>query len=82
MTGWSSRSLVRGAIAPLGLSKGYLLDLSDQEREYAEANGMNRGESARTSKLIVGLIGIFKWLEKALFHRQTKLFTDLLYPRS
>ena len=34
------------------------------------------------SKLIVGLIGIFEWLEKALFHSQTKLLADLLYPRS
>ncbi len=60
----------------------YLLNLSDQEREYAEANGMNRGECARISKLIVGLIGMFKWLEKTLFYGKGKLLANLLHPRS
>ena len=81
-TGRSFRSLVRSAFAPLGIGNGDLLDLRDQEREYAEANGMNRGECARISKLIVGLIGIFEWLEKSLFNGQGKLLADLLYPRS
>jgi hypothetical protein len=43
---------------------------------------MNRGECARISKLIVGLIAMFKWLEKTLFYGQGKLLADLLYPRS
>lgn len=34
------------------------------------------------SKLIVGLIGIFEWLEKALFNGQGELLADLLCPRS
>ena len=73
--------MIRGAFASLGLSKGYLLGLSDQEREYAEANGMNRGECARIFKPIVELIGMFKWLEKTLFYGQGKLLANLLHPR-
>jgi hypothetical protein len=80
--GGVSDSLVRRAFAPLGLCKVYPLNLSDQEREYAEANGKNRGECARISKLIVGLIGMFKWLEKTLFYGKGKLLANLLHPRS
>ena len=43
---------------------------------------MNRGECARISKLIIGLIAMFKWLEKTLFYGQGKLLADLLNPRS
>ena len=32
------------------------------------------------SKLIVGLIGMFKWLEKTLFYGQGKLLANLLDP--
>ena len=79
---WSFRSPDTKRLRPLGFSNGNLLDLSDQEREYAEAIGMNRGECARISKLIVGLIAMFKWLEKTLFYGQGKLLADLLNPRS
>jgi len=42
---------------------------------------MNRGECTRISKLIVGLIGMFKWLEKTLFYGKGKLLANLLHPR-
>jgi hypothetical protein len=43
---------------------------------------MNRGECTRIFKPIVGLTGMFKWLEKTLFYGQGKLLADLMYPRS
>jgi hypothetical protein len=42
---------------------------------------MNRGECARIFKPIVGLIGMFKWLEKTLFYGKGKLLANLPHPR-